>query len=395
MGPTNRCLTILTALVVAAFGATSAIAEPHGCPAVVIGENDPASDVDSVQHAVDNCRHVFLQGTFNFTGMETGDPLSVVKISRPVNIVGVLDDRDQTPTIVGGQTPLSIDAPGAAVRITGLSFVSSVFRAILVTSADSVSIASCTVEGTVPIPFGALSLALGIGVGTDSPGVVNRLTIVHNHIADPEAAVEIPILVAPVDGSIGKARICRNELRAKAHGIDLRDMGGSAQIDRNRITVVDSPRSGDAGPPQRLVDGIRCQGVGAHSVHWNRIETLHPNSAGVRLEGATGAIVENNDIRMTPPAGTVPGTQSAGVQVTVDSSLNLVRRNTISGEARTALSVVGPLPDVPEDNKLVRNRHEGFVPSFVDVEIGEGALRTLIVNEEGTISDLGTGTIVK
>ena len=78
-----------------------------------------------------------------------------------------------------------------------------------------------------------------------------------------------------------------------------------------------------------------------------------------------------------------------------DSKRNLIARNRVSGAARTAFSVSGPLPLVPTDNVLVLNRHPEFVPSFVDSEVGEGALRTVLVGESGSISDLGTGTVVR
>ena len=77
------------------------------------------------------------------------------------------------------------------------------------------------------------------------------------------------------------------------------------------------------------------------------------------------------------------------------SKRNLVGRNRVSGAARTAFSVSGPLESVPTDNVLVLNRHPGFAPSFVDTEIGEGAVRTVVVGESGSISDLGTGSVVR
>jgi len=83
------------------------------------------------------------------------------------------------------------------------------------------------------------------------------------------------------------------------------------------------------------------------------------------------------------------------VQVIEDSTRNLVARNAVDGAARAAFSVSGPLPLVPVDNVLVLNRHAGFAASFVDCEIGEGALRTVVVGEDGSISDLGTGSAVQ
>jgi hypothetical protein len=72
-----------------------------------------------------------------------------------------------------------------------------------------------------------------------------------------------------------------------------------------------------------------------------------------------------------------------------DSKRNLIGRNTVSGAARTAFSVSG------SDNVLVLNRHPEFTASFADLEIGEGALRTVVVNEKGSISDLGAGSVIR
>jgi hypothetical protein len=193
--------------------------------------------------------------------------------------------------------------------------------------------------------------------------------------------------------AIGSIAIYRNNIRATAHGIDLRSVRGPAQINHNRITIDTSDRTGDA--PFRFVDGIRCGGTGACSIVGNRIESHHQNSSGVRLQAAAGAIVEDNSIEMTPPRGLTPGAQSSGVQLIEDSKRNLVGRNRVSGAARTAFSVSGPLESVPTDNVLVLNRHPGFAPSFVDTEIGEGAVRTVVGGESGSISDLGTGSVVR
>ena len=212
--------------------------------------------------------------------------------------------------------------------------------------------------------------------------------VVDNTIADSNEPVEVGIILAPSSRvTIGSIAIYRNNIRATAHGIDLRDIGGKAQINHNRIRIDNSDRTGD--PPTRFVDGIRCLGAGACSILGNRIESHHPNSSGVRLQAVAGAIVEDNSIQMTPPRGLTPGAQSSGVQLIDDSKRNLVGRNRVSGAALTAFSISGP------DNVLVLNRHPGFAPSFVDTEIGEGAVRTVVVGESGSISDLGTGSVVR
>ena len=394
--PLGRCLTvsrIVVSLVTLALGAASVVVEARECPAVVVGTNDPTTDVLNVQQAVDRCATVLLQGSFSFAGMSTGDPLRVITLGRSVNIVGQFDDQGHMPQIVGGQTPLLMDDPGAVIRIQGLRFVRPVSRAIHVGSAMEAVVANCVIKAVEHLTIG--DAAFGIVVGGDrfeSP--INRLVVVDNTIADSKEPVEVGIILQPSSRvAIGSIAIYRNNIRATVHGIDLRSVRGNAQINHNRITIDNSDRTGDA--PFRFVDGIRCGGAGACSIVGNRIESHHQNSSGVRLQAAAGAIVEDNSIQMTPPRGLTPGAQSSGVQLIEDSKRNLVGRNRVSGAARTAFSVSGPLESVPTDNVLVLNRHPGFAPSFVDTEIGEGAVRTVVVGESGSISDLGTGSVVR
>lgn len=381
----GRRRRIVVSLVTLVLGVASIVVEARECPAVVVGTNNPATDVRNVQQAVDRCGLVLLRGTFSFAGMSTGDPPRVVSLRRSVNVVGKFDDQGRMPQIVGGQTPLLVDDPGAVVRIQGLRFVRPVSRAIHVGSAMEAVVANCVIEAVEPA--GDPVAAFGIVVGGRFESPINRLVVVDNTIADSNEPVEVGIILAPSSRvAIGSSAIRRNNIRAKAHGIDLRNFGGNAQISHNRIRIDNSDRTGD---PDRFVDGIRCSDGGACSIVGNRIESHHPNSSGVRLQTAAGAIVEDNSILMTPPRGLTPGAQSSAVQLIEDSKLNLVGRNRVSGAALTAFSISGA------DNVFVLNRHPGFAPSFVDTEIGEGALRTVVVGESGSISDLGTGSVVR
>jgi hypothetical protein len=302
-----------------------------------------------------------------------------------VNVFGQLDEQGHMPEIVGGTTPLLVDAPGAVVRIRDLRFVRPVSRAVHVGSAMEAVVANCVIEAVAPVTTGDAKFGI-VGGGGRFESPINRLVVVDNTIADSSEPVEVGIILAPSSRGIGSITISRNEVRATAHGIDLRSVRGNAQINDNRITIDNSERTGDL---DRFVDGIRCWGGGACSIIGNTIESQHPNSSGVRLQASAGAIVEFNSIRMNPPGGLTPGEQSSGVQLIDDSKRNLVGRNQVSGAALTAFSVSGP------DNVLVLNRHPGFAPSFVDSEIGEGGLRTVVVGESGSISDLGTGSVVR
>jgi hypothetical protein len=375
------------------LGTTSVVVEARECPAAVVGTSDPATDVLNVQQAVDGCASVLLRGTFNFAAMSTGQPLRVISLRRSVNIIGQSDDQGNLPQIVGGTTPFLVDAPDAVVRIRGLRFIGPVSRAIHVGSALEAVVANCVIEAVEPVTMGDLNVAFGIvGGGGAFESPINRLVLIDNTIAGSSRPVEVGLILAPSSRPIGSIVIKRNEIRATAHGIDLRFVGGNAQISDNRITIDNSDRTGDTG---LFVDGVRCWGAGACSILGNWIESHHPNSSGVRLQAAGGAIVEDNRIQITPPGGSTPGEQSSGVQLIENSKRNLVGRNRVGGAARTAFSINGPLPLNPADNVLVLNRHPGFAPSFADGEIGAGALRTVVVGESGSIADFGTGSVVR
>jgi hypothetical protein len=76
-------------------------------------------------------------GKFNFAGMSIGDPPRVVSVRPSVSIVGQFDDHGRIPQIVGGTTPLLVDAPNAVVQISGLRFVRPVSRALNAETAQS------------------------------------------------------------------------------------------------------------------------------------------------------------------------------------------------------------------------------------------------------------------
>ena len=381
-----RLRRIVVSLVTLALGAMSVVVEASPCSVVIVGTNDAATDVQNVQQAVDGCANVVLQGKFRFVGMETGDPLRVVTVHESVNITGQPDNNGLMPQIVGGYAPLLVDAPGGVVRIKGLRFYRPVSRAIQVGSAQEAVVADCDIKAVEPVNAGDAVFGIVVGGALDSP--ISQLTVVNNTIANSSKPFEVGVILAPSSVVIGSTAIARNEIHAKVHGIDLRDVGGSVQVNHNRITIANSDRSGDVDTFQS-VDGIRCWGSDACKILGNQIESHHPNSSGVRLQQSSGAIVEDNTMQMTPPDGSILGANSSGVELIWDPARSLVGRNRVSGAARTAFSVSGA------DNVLVLNRHGGFAPSFADTEIGEGALRTVVVGEDGNLSDLGTGSVVR
>jgi hypothetical protein len=395
---------------------------------VVAGTGDPSVDVPAVQAAVDRGGVVILEGHFSFNASATKalasplvssgiyPPTAEVLISKAVTISGVSNERGEMTTIDAGTIPFYIEAPGASVTIHRLRFVQPTSDAILVYAVSGLEVASSKIEGVVPYLGGDE----GIGVNTSGapptlakPGhpenVSGTVRIVDNDIdmIAPTAA-NTPITVGVVMFSLGvpgaeiDAHIAGNEIRNTTEpAINFRQIAGRAAIEHNRIAT--GPVVGQAPRPQ----AIRVVNTGTYRIAHNYIKcewaTTDAQGIGVFSQFATWpiehAVVVDNDIDMSAPAGTKFGAFSAGIAVYGFAQTNIVRHNTIHGAALAALSIpaVFPLPPqapaTPQDNAFIRNRFVEFMPSDADIFVGDHALRTRIAGP-GTVDDRGTGTII-
>jgi len=108
----------------------------------------------------------------------------------------------------------------------------------------------------------------------------------------------------------------------------------------------------------------------------------------------TGAIVEDNKVNMLPPAGSVFADSSAAIEIKGFAHANVVRYNTISGRARTALAIETFRLGYPEDNAFIDNHLEGFHASIASTLVGSGVLRTRLLHP-GTVVDRGVSTTIE
>jgi len=370
----------------------------------VIGQNNAAVDAPAVQQAVDSGGTVVLRGTFNFTNVSLPGPLGtrVILVTTSVNI------RGENATIIGGgsaaaggmQAVFLVDAANRDVIIEALRLVNPFNAPIRVLRAGSLKIAKCKFDGiipsAVPTPNGPQSVALGIHF----PGnPVGAISILENRI---QIAVTSGDTVGGIimTGPASSLVISDNHIgQTTSHGIDLRNIGGSAQIERN---TVETGTLGRSGLPGFFVDALRLIGPGGYVVEHNQFDCGFENAAVVRLGGTTGAVVRANDIVSSVPANKVPGLQSAGVQVEGSATDNEILENRIKGRGRAAISCI--FSDFPLDKgngtgKPVRTRFQGnniqhFDATVATVEVGTGAQNTTIDGGSGTLIDNGTGTVV-
>jgi hypothetical protein len=396
--PIGRGLIVLAVGVLGAATAASA-------QVTITGTGNPAVDVPAVQAAVDGGGTVRLRGTFSFDVPPVDD--RTILVVTDVVIEGVADEQGNPPVIMGGVKPFQVNAPGRSVAIRGLRFVGAILTVIEVRAADGVAIEHCRIEGVEPLFASAIGspLAIGVVLGFFSIGtVVGDISIVQNEIevggtaadrTEAIAAIGVGRADQPVDLHIAE-NIVRN---TTAHGIDVRNIVGSAVIERNdvRIGAVGGQMvtTGD-----RFVDGIRCLGAGSYLVAHNRVDVGYENSAGIRLQGGptapvADALVFGNDVRMSGPVAATFGSESAGIELRRAAAGNVVLSNRISGRASTALALVAELGGAPEYTTFIGNNLSGLAAALADVSIAAGVVDTIVIGGHGTVVDLGTGTVVK
>ena len=203
--------------------------------------------------------------------------------------------------------------------------------------------------------------------------VSGKLSILNNQISVSGAADEgMGIMIVSV-GDLEKpveVDISGNTIRNTTQkGINLKQIGGRARIERNIVTTS----AVYTGPAHGLIAGIHCGGSGSYLIAHNRIDVADPNGAGIRVRGYPGlsaaierATIMDNDVTMSTSEGAVFGSASAGIEIVGLARDNLVQRNKIRGRARVALSLAPDSTGIPAGNTFDQNDHESFISSLAD-----------------------------
>jgi hypothetical protein len=145
---------------------------------------------------------------------------------------------------------------------------------------------------------------------------------------------------------------------------------------------------------------INFANIGSYTIAHNSIHCGWAQAEGITVFSQfaawpmVGAIVEDNDVTMSPPENTAFGPNSAGIAIRGFAQNNVVRNNTIRGRARAALSVDDFKGGTPDKTTLIRNRLDDFEASLADVFVDVGGTNTAILGQKGTVEDLGVNTVV-
>jgi hypothetical protein len=156
--------------------------------------------------------------------------------------------------------------------------------------------------------------------------------------------------------------------------------------------------SGGANP-----DTIRLVGAGSYLVTHNSIDCgwTEAGATGINVIGQpsplapeASAVIVENDVTMSAPAGTVFGPNSAAIEIRGFAGSNTVLNNRIRGSANAALTVLDQNGGMPATNSFVSNDLTGFQSSLADIFVDAGATNTFVIGRQGTVVDNGSGTRV-
>lgn len=412
----RSCLVVLIAVTVVVALAERAAAQAT----FVVGTGDPDVDIPAVQAAVDQGGNVILEGHFSFDRPPTvpdsvaGLPPATVLISKAVAISGMQDGQDGITSIESGTIPFYIDAPGVGVTLQRLRFIRPSVGAILAYAVSGLTIASCEIEGITPVPNEAANS--GIIVNTNNtiipspaqPGfpanVTGRISIMNNDI-DAVGGTAMDNMLGITIFSVGQSPdnevdiyVSGNTIRNVTEpAINFRRIGGKAHITGNVIET--GPVSSQVSPGPEV---IRAVNIGSYVIAHNSIksEWADPDAKGISVFSQFAAwpmedaLIVDNDVTMSPPAGTTFTSLSAGIEIRGYAANNYVAYNTVRGSARAALALDPFKGGIPHDNVFKLNRVDDFDASVADVYIGTGVLNTVLFGQEGTVDDLGINTIV-
>jgi hypothetical protein len=195
----------------------------------------------------------------------------------------------------------------------------------------------------------------------------------------PDRAVDLDVI----------GNVIRN---ATAGTINLRRVEGRTRVVSNTLSTSAEAAMG--------TDAVRLANVGSYLIASNKIESRQVDGIGIAVFSQfpqwpiERAVVEDNDVLMSPRPGGAFGDSSAGIAVRGFAHGNIVRHNTIRGRARAALATYVFKGGVPADNEFIDNRFENFHATVADIFVGSGVVKRRIVGP-GTLMDQGAGPTIQ
>jgi hypothetical protein len=399
----------LLALVVPSIGAQQTI----------IGQDNPAVDVQAVQAAASRGGEVLLKGTFDF-----GEKGSVT-IKKDVKFVGEKGSQGVPITKIKGgfrtflsplPAQLPPQAPGPKIVIQSIHFDGTLAFPIYVAYCSGATIAGNKITNVRPFVTPKMNFSVAIMVGTNwiqpaatrkyQPGAVTGIiTIVDNDLDmandTPAKTLGQGIFVHWATGitlqvSGNKVKNCsRNSIEAMDNYLGD-DGSGSVVIRDNKVTTATvglpfpSPFTPNGICVGWFLDG---SGAGASNPKQNMKHTVAGNTVRARGETSMGmwigtneVLVENNDISTEKQSAT--GIRVNGAQCRI-------LKNKFKGMGTEAI-VIAPLKSLTGSNNGCENNDvSSFKASIAEVSLLKGSKNNIVAGSGGKVKDLGIDNQIK
>lgn len=390
----------------------------------VVGQNNPAIDIQAVQKAVDQGGIVNLKGTFDF-----GDE-GRVNITKDVKIIGESSPNDPVTKIKGGlwalHSPLPAQlppsAPGPKIMIQSIHFDGALGIAIHLAYSSGTTITGNKITNLRPkasdFPiFGktGLNYQMGIVCGTAYaqlsatpkyiPDAFNGfLTITDNDIDltndVPTKTMAKGMMVLWTTGV--NAQIQRNTIvnsaNASIEAIDNylgKDGSGMFIIKDNRIvtSIEGLPLPTPATPNSIIVGWFRDMSGGLDPQRNPKYFVVHN---GIRTRGKTsgGIIAMTDGIVVVNNAILSEGTEA--IPLFIASSDGYIAHNKAEGVSVNPAIMVRPWnPLKGSKNVIVDNDLKQFKSSKVDVLFAKDACNNLFIGPACKVGDLGSNNLIQ
>jgi hypothetical protein len=397
-----------------AFGVHSISAQQ-----TVIGQDNPAVDVQAVQAAASQGGEVLLKGTFDF-----GEKGSVT-ITKDVKIVGERDSHGIPITKVKGGlrtflSPLPAQLPpqfpGPKIDIQNIHFDGTLAFPIYIAYCSGATIAGNKITNVRPLVTPQMNFSVGIMVGTNwiqpaatkkyQPGAVTGIiTILDN---DLDMANETPTktfgqgifvhwatgITLQISGNTVK-NCSRNSIEAMDNYLGD-DGSGSVVIRDNKVTTATlglpfpSPRTPNGILVGWFLDGT---GAGASNPKQNMKATITNNTVRALGETSMGmwiasneVIVENNQI--------ITEKQSA-TSIFINSGYCQIMRNKIEGMGASAIYISPSKSLIGSSNRCRENDLSAFKAEKADVIFDKESKNNSVEGGAGKAKDLGMDNQIK
>jgi len=417
-----RKIIISLFMVMAIFSFNSA-----GAQVTVVGQNNPTTDIQAVQKAVDQGGIINLKGTFDF-----GDK-GRVNITKDVKIVGETDQKGGPATKIKGgfwtfHSPLPAksppEAPGPKITIQSIHFDGALWGPVNLAYSSGATISDNKITNVRPFLFEqpvfgmtGVSLQHGIYCGpritqamlppekrTYTPDVfTGNLKISDNEIDvandNPIKTMGQGIFVVWTKGAtmqISRNTIyncSRNSIEVVDNYLD-KDGNGMVIIQDNKIVTsqegipIPSPRT-----PNGIVAGWFFDPAGAMDPKRNPKYIVINNAIRARGQTSMGIFVPSDNAVISNNAVLAEGSEAWGI---IHFTSNCyIAHNRIEGRGAHAIQIVPMRGQLGSKNFLIGNDFSQFKASRCDIALEKDSKYNVVGGSSGTVVDQGSGNQIE